>query len=802
MKKTRLLWIFLLLLALAYIITGMSRISFNIDILKLLPAHLHQVEGLSLFLKNFALPDELIITVEAPDSDLAKATASELAKRLRSRPDLVKNCVAAPPWEENPAGLAEFMTFVLLNQSEEESAQLEHQLSSTQAASTLHETLDELNSSLSPADLALLGYDPFRIFSFMKRSGLLNLSKSSEFASADGRFRVLYVQAPRSFANYRETSRWLDSVKALCHQVSSSSPNVNLGFTGEPAFVSEISLGMEWDMISSSFVTLGLISLIFWLCYRRLLPLCWLLLMLQLIFVFSLATAGLFLKELTVIGAGFASVMIGLSVDYGYFIYQKSLTHTGSLRSLQWDCFQNIIWTAGTTAAAFFALNLSNLPGLSQLGNMVGIGVCIGAVVMVLLFAPLAMKARNRTLVIQQSRLAPFFNSPRFAHYGQWITLCLVLLLLGGLIFKGFPKTDFSPSTFRPKVSESQSTIEKLSARLHEDRDSLSLIVTGKNEAEVLARLSHLQNHLTAAMKRGEIKHFLSPLTIWPNAELQKKNISLLDVLSHELPRLKTTLHDNGFTAEASTLTSSILQQAHDWKDAALPLWPSNQTSKWILHRLVHHQEGNFVALGIIDPAPGRDEELIRSFQEEGVYLVSWKCLGMQLRQNIPSEIIRVASGLIAGILLLLAIALQNVRTLLLFVLTTTLVLTCLAGAMSLLGMTWGFFNLAAVLLLLGTGTDYSILLLLSRKRHGGDARKAQGELALVIFLCCTSAAAGFGSLAWAGNMGLATLGKTCALGLLLDGMISLFLLPRACELLFPSTPSSAASFQKDLPLT
>lgn len=37
MKKTRLLWIFLLLLALAYIITGMSLISFNIDILKLLP---------------------------------------------------------------------------------------------------------------------------------------------------------------------------------------------------------------------------------------------------------------------------------------------------------------------------------------------------------------------------------------------------------------------------------------------------------------------------------------------------------------------------------------------------------------------------------------------------------------------------------------------------------------------------------------------------------------------------------------------------------------------------------------------
>jgi predicted RND superfamily exporter protein len=55
-----------------------------------------------------------------------------------------------------------------------------------------------------------------------------------------------------------------------------------------------------------------------------------------------------------------------------------------------------------------------------------------------------------------------------------------------------------------------------------------------------------------------------------------------------------------------------------------------------------------------------------------------------------------------------------------------------------------------------------------------------------VIFLCCTSAAAGFGSLGWASNTGLSTLGKTCALGLLIDGMISLFLLPKAWDIFLP----------------
>ncbi len=99
---------------------------------------------------------------------------------------------------------------------------------------------------------------------------------------------------------------------------------------------------------------------------------------------------------------------------------------------------------------------------------------------------------------------------------------------------------------------------------------------------------------------------------------------------------------------------------------------------------------------------------------------------------------------------------------------------------MSLLGLTWNFFNLAALLLLLGTGTDYSILLLLALRRNGGDVPAARRELFVVICLCACSASAGFGSISWANHLGLASLGQTCALGLLLDAAVSVFLIPPA----------------------
>ena len=192
-------------------------------------------------------------------------------------------------------------------------------------------------------------------------------------------------------------------------------------------------------MMSSAFATLVVIAVIFWLCYRRARPLFDLQAMLLLIFTLSLACAGLFLSQLTVIGVGCAAIMIGLSVDYGYFVYQRSLIHRGTVAELQRQCVQNIAWTAGTTAAVFFALNLSSLPGLSQLGNLVGIGVVIGAIVMLTVFARLTMRFHRRAEA-RPSVAERLFATPGFWQKGAVFTGALVVVLLGALLVKGLPR--------------------------------------------------------------------------------------------------------------------------------------------------------------------------------------------------------------------------------------------------------------------------------------------------------------------------------------------------------------------------
>ncbi len=698
-----------------------------------------------------------------------------------AHPDLVQRAVARAPWEKKPADLSELLAYLVLNQSPEKIRALVASLAPEQADKTLQASIEKLGESISPQEVALLSYDPYNLAGVLGDAGFLssNGAQQSEFSSADGTFRVLYVVSAHSFPNYKAAIAWIKAIRQLGH-ATITDPAIQLGFTGEPAFVADISGSMEWDMMSSAFATLVVIATIFWLCYRRARPLLDLQAMLLLIFTLTLAAAGLFLSQLTVIGVGCAAIMIGLSVDYGYFVYQRSLTHRGTVAELQRNCGQYIAWTAGTTAAVFFALNFSSLPGLSQLGNLVGIGVIVGAIVMLTVFSRLATRFHRREEARPPSVVEKLFASPGFWQKGAIFTGAIVLMLLAGLAVKGLPPPDFSARTLRPRASEAYTALDHLSARLTDDRDMLSLVIAGRDEPEVLKRLRTAEASLGAAEARGEVKSFRSALPLWPAAGNQRANLPVLASLAGEIPRLRESASKAGFKDEASVLDEAILRQWAAWGQQAkeFPIWPENETSRWIFRRVASRENGQFLALGMVTPRAGHEDQLTAAVKSDGTWLVSWNQLGRELRHVIPREFGHVIIALSVGVVLLLILAFRSVRAVGLFVVTTTLVLACLAGAMSLLGMSWNFFNLAALLLLLGTGTDYSILLLLAIQRNGGNAPAAQRELGLVICLCVASASSGFGTISWANHIGLASLGQTCALGLVIDALISLFLLP------------------------
>ena len=104
----------------------------------------------------------------------------------------------------------------------------------------------------------------------------------------------------------------------------------------------------------------------------------------------------------------------------------------------------------------------------------------------------------------------------------------------------------------------------------------------------------------------------------------------------------------------------------------------------------------------------------------------------------------------------------------------------CLLAVMASCGWSWNLLNLMAMPLVLGTGVDYGLFMQLALRRHGGDIRLVRHSVGRALLLCGGTAIAGFGSLAWSGNAGMASLGKVCAVGIAANVLISVFLLP-AC---------------------
>lgn len=773
MRNPKVRWALLALVGAVYIAGGLSRISFDVDILKLLPTHLPQVRGLGIFIEQFAQMDELVITLEGP-GDLA-AEADSLAEDLGRHTGEVSIALSRPPWESDPAGLSELLAFQLINIPPVDFRAILDRLAPSQTNATLQESLDELAESFDPAVVAMRGYDPFRLTESLKLDNLP--SGADEFSSADGTFRVVYVKSAKPLANYREAIAWIASIRSIVNEWRGDR-DVTIGFTGEPAFVADISGSMQHTMALSGGATMLIIAGIFWLCYRRLGPLLVLQGMLALTFLLSLATAGWFLDDLTVIGVGFASVMIGLSVDYGFFVFQQSMRHQGTTGALRRRCLLSIAWTCSTTAAAFLALNFSSLPGLTQLGNLVALGVLTGAGVMLGIFAPLALRMHQRHPMPLPLPVEAVTGSPRFLRIGLIVTCVGIATFVTTLFVKGPPQPDFSARTLRPRVSEAYSTMDRLYARMSDDRGLLSLVVTGHTPDEVRQRLLAAEERLQALKAEGVVAEYHTALPLWPNGDNQRENLAAAVAWLDQLDRLRKAAFDAGFTAPSMELTAAIFAQWRAWSGMETPIWPENTASKWILRRLACRSDSGCFASGIAYPVTDRESELLDASLGEGIYLVSWELLGRQLQKVVPGEMLKVIVALAALVIGILAFGFRSWRAVIVFVSTIILILACLAGAMSLFDIPVSFFNLAAVLLLLGTGTDYSILLLLAIRRHSGDANFAQRELGIVISLCCLSAVAGFGSIVGANHVGLSQLGLTCAIGLFISGCISLFVVP------------------------
>lgn len=765
-------WWACIALFIAYCWNGLGRLSYDVDVAGLLPQDLPETEGFRAFLRHFAQRGELMLTLEAETREAATEASQTIAATLEKEAALVKRVV----WQREetvPAQWSELVAWSILNQNPDKFRAWKGRLQSAEFPAELTAKMEELAES--PTLMASKGgYDPLGLLDGMMGTGDM-ADGGSEFGSADGRFRVIYVESMESLADYRKATVWVETMRTLAQQ---SVPHVKIRLTGDPAIKAEISHTMEADMKSSLGLTLVLIALLVWFGYRnwRLLP--FLALALLVTFVLTLATCGLFLGSLTALTVGFGAILIGLSADYGVMVYQRSQEAGGDFREGARRARVGIFWAAATTAAVFLALIPLNFPGLSQLGMLVAGGVVIGAFVMLGLL-PRALQRFGG--MPRQGGGEGWFGKARWDRTLAWSAGILLSVGIIGLFTHGMPRVDVRSGSLRPKHSESFSTMDLMRDRLAGAAGGLSVIVTGTSEQENAERMVIAGAWLEQEKAAGRVVAYKLPTPFVNHPQHREANLQVVRQLVEQAAPLRQAVMDAGFTDEAWGLAEGVFSQWKAWLATGHPqsIRPTDPNNQWMLRRItsVREEGRDDAAMGFVTPAPGITSRKLSAQLPQGIYLAGPEAVNETLDRLLEKGFLGI-SVLFGGLtLLLLAVALRSWRTLLLVLVGMAWSYAALLGAMSWMGISWNFFTLPALLLSLGTGSDYFIYVLLEM-RQTRSAAGMRVRLGRAIIVCVGNSVIGFASLLGANCSGLASMGLVCALALTLNTLCALFVVP------------------------
>jgi predicted exporter len=791
-------WVWLLLIV--PVVIGLIRLRFDVDVLNLLPQDSSVVRGLKAYQQNFSNARQLFITVSTPTSESTEVAARTITEKLRQSTNLVGSVVWQPPWLESPTQASELLAYLWLNQPPALFGELTNRLHGANLTNGLHEALERATTSLSPTDIALGGYDPFGLTRLPESAsaGAASFGSGNElFASADGTFRMLFVDPATELRTYRDSDSWLKQVKSIVQDLQTNHGlQATIGYTGGPTFVSEIAGGMQHDMTESVLLTAVVIAILFWISHRRWLPMLWLIFLLAVILLCTVALGGLIFGTLNVVSLGFAGILLGLAVDYGVVHYQEAMAKpTATIPEIRRAIRPSITWAAITTTCAFLVLNLGGLPGLGELGTTVAIGIGLSAIVMLFVFLPPLfrdrLKKRQQDIaagIVHQDEVFlpdPIAPQRRMFAFG---TSALILAVGGVILSRGLPQFDHSPDALRPRNSAAYATVEKMKEALGKKEDPLWIIIPGHDETTVAQRLDLAEAALKSAVSNKSIAGFTMPTMIWPRPDNQRANRAAVESLLAEKEVMKAAAVSEGFSTNSLILTENAFATWHRALASTNTFWPTNFMSRWILQNVTARTPEGLLALGLIYPAtngPGGSvttkaflENWPVDLRRQRVLLSGWTLLGNDMFLRVEKTFPRVVLPMIGLVLLSLWLAFRRAKEILLSLAVLAVSGVCLLAIMRILGWQWNLMNMMALPLMLGAGVDYSIFTQLALRRHNGNIQASYHAVGRALLLCGGTAVAGFASLAISSNSGMASLGEICAVGIGLNMLISVYILP------------------------
>jgi predicted RND superfamily exporter protein len=762
---------------------GARRLSFETDVLTLLPRDGRVIPAFRTFLSIFGSLDQLYVVFTAPEGHAIADYSERIdawVDQLRASPEIDRVDAGAAGESRNVGWLADRQLLLLDDPTLDEALKRLRPEGLKAAVASRRELL-----TLPSANVAdLVRHDPAGLFELTQESfgGKAPLGIDGGYITPDGSSRLV-IARPNRPPYDAEFSRALDArLRDISAQQTEAEPALRVEMAGGHRIAVETEAFIRRESIVNTLGSLALILPLLYLVFRS----TWLVMVGPLPSALSLLVVlgilGFTGATLSAAATGSAAMLFGLGVDGVVLLYvshrlalARGLEPRQAVQAIA-EPSKSMLLGMWTTAATFYGLMFVDFPSLQELGRLVGHSMVVcGLTTLFLVPATLPRNAR----AVQRALVLPGL--------AVWILRNRTAILVGTLAVTVVLGAAASRIRINPTLERLRSTTDAaaLEARIASTFGLPSEVSVILAQGRDLERMLTVNEALVAKLAQTlPALRMEAPARLLPSALTQSQRARQVDASNitadHVRRALASAAVSSGFQPGAF---DAFAERVPRLLDPTLRLTYGDYVSNGfrdVIGRFISHNEGEWTLASYVFPRTPDELTAIQTVVDTVDTTQTLTGLPLVNRELSKRFLPQFLKGLAIGtimVLLSLVFVFRDWRLCALALLPTFAGLIWTAGLLAIAGVELDLFAVFAVVTFVGIGVDYGIHMV-HRYRERRDPAQTVSELAPVILAAAAITLFGYGTLITSSYPPLRSIGIVSAVSVCTLALASVILLP------------------------
>ena len=797
-------------------IAGALRLSFDPDLLNLIPQQNKQVNDFRKVLRDLGTIDYHIIIVDIPhgrDVHEYDSLIDAIAEGYRKNRQIEDVSYRIP----NPLDFIQVIlpkAMLFLSPAELDEVALKLSDAGIRDAVARNRTL--LQTPQSTVMKQLIQYDPFNLVpiflrKFQSAGGGFNIDASSGYYLSADHTTLLILTKPRRPAQDVPFGKELmaegaiieaEALKDFQKSADPTTPLPHIEHTGGY----EIAAG-DADLIRQDVVVnivgsvIGVLALFIY-AFRRAASVLYAGAPLALGLLLTFGAAGVIYGALSQASAGFAALLAGLGIDfitvlYGRYVDERNrgTSMHDAIRTIMRSTMPGVFVAAITTAATFFSFVATDFRGMTQLGFLTGTGILLFLLCVMFLLPALIVFSERK-----EKRRAPklflhSFGSGRLIDASiarpktTIVAWCVFIVACAALA----TRLRFSDNIQDLRAKGNPGVVNQtlITEKFGQSFDFMMYVCEGKSLDDVMDKTYVATRDLEPLVRDGTIASFQSISTFLPPVEEQEPVIAALRAGQGDrfnIARIDKTfraaLLENGFRPEAYDETMQMFAQALTPAQPVTLQNLGNEDMVKLMSRFVKRVGDHWMSVIYVYPTGGKwprdvpPKLLAAAAKHPDDILTGVNLVSGTLRRMVKADATRAT---LIGFVAVFILMFLSFRTLKMTALTFVPFIAGgvgMLGLMALLDLEFNFMNIFVGLMIIGVATDYAIYMLQRYIESPAGFRFSAHETGKAIVMAALTAIVGYGSFAISHYPGLRSIGYASTFGIGLSGLAAITLLP------------------------